>query len=208
MGRSHRSTQWVPLVLLALGAAACGETRLKSAPPPPPMSGGDAATPVIGATIPAPPFLSLVAGGDVSCGIVGEGDLYCWGRNDLGQVGDGSGEQRMLPVPVGKGHKWLAVAPGGSHTCALAEKGETYCWGSGLYGEIGNDTIGQTLAPVHVSTVPPFVSIASGENHSCGLTGAGTLWCWGTTGTASSAAATRCRRTRRFPYRRGSISAR
>ncbi len=178
MGLFHR-VRFAPLIALGLFAVACNDTKLRESPPPGPMSGGDASTPALGATTPAPPFLALAAGGDATCGVVREGDLYCWGRNDLGQLGDGTQENRYLPVPVGKGQKWMAVAPGGSHTCALAEKGATYCWGSGVYGEIGNDTLGQSLTPIHVTTVPPFTSIASGENHSCGLTAAGALWCWG-----------------------------
>jgi alpha-tubulin suppressor-like RCC1 family protein len=41
------------------------------------------------------------AGGDHACAVLDDGSLYCWGRNDLGQLGDGSGEAKRLPERVG-----------------------------------------------------------------------------------------------------------
>ena len=45
----------------------------------------------------APAFSTVVAGSQHSCGITGSGDLYCWGSNDLGQLGDSGTTERTLP---------------------------------------------------------------------------------------------------------------
>ena len=162
-------------------AVAIGCRQPKQAPPTPegPSSGGSQQAPEVGPSQTAPPFVSLTAGSDVTCGIAAAGALYCWGRNDLGQVGDGSTSDQLLPAAVGGGINWKSVAPGGSHTCGLNDQGVAYCWGSSVFGELGNDTLGGRPTPTRLVGAPAFVAIASGEFHSCGLTGSGTLWCWG-----------------------------
>jgi hypothetical protein len=46
-------------------------------------------------------FVSLHAGGGVTCGFSREGVEYCWGLNQSGQIGDGSRTNRSSPVRVG-----------------------------------------------------------------------------------------------------------
>lgn len=45
-------------------------------------------------------FDSLAAGQGNTCGLTAERELYCWGRNHLGQIGDGTREQRLTPTHV------------------------------------------------------------------------------------------------------------
>jgi alpha-tubulin suppressor-like RCC1 family protein len=45
-------------------------------------------------------FLSISAGGEHTCGVIEDGSLYCWGRNVLGQLGDGSTTDAGTPVRV------------------------------------------------------------------------------------------------------------
>ena len=52
----------------------------------------------------APTFSAVVAGSQQSCGITESADLYCWGRNDLGQLGDGGSAERTLPAEIGRAH--------------------------------------------------------------------------------------------------------
>jgi alpha-tubulin suppressor-like RCC1 family protein len=40
------------------------------------------------------------AGESHSCGVTTDGRGYCWGENRLGQIGDGTQIQRLLPVPI------------------------------------------------------------------------------------------------------------
>lgn len=45
-------------------------------------------------------FVELAAGQRHICGLTREGELYCWGDNDFGQLGDGTREPRAAPVRV------------------------------------------------------------------------------------------------------------
>ena len=67
------------------------------------------------------------------------GDVYAWGLNDVGQLGDGTYEDTFIPVlcPVlrGKNITWLSA--GSSHVIAINEDGIVFSWGSNSRGQLG-----------------------------------------------------------------------
>lgn len=104
------------------------------------------------------PFLNLSLGGELSCGI-STGGAFCWGANDLLQVGSTS-DDPVVPVPtkVGPG-PWTfqRVAAGASHACALDPRGEAYCWGDNRSGQLGSDTCDELTGPCFIN-MPHLVS--------------------------------------------------
>lgn len=65
----------------------------------------------------------------LTCGLTTGGDAYCWGRNLLGEAGDGTTTQRYAPVPVAGGLKFGSIAAGDFHACGISTAGTVYCWG-------------------------------------------------------------------------------
>lgn len=120
---------------------------------------------------------------DFSCAITLDDDMYCWGDDEVGQLGDDAGApSRQVPHPVlvAGGHKWKTVATADSHACALTVKGRAYCWGADFYGELG---IGvsevNSNVPAPVESAETFVDIGVGSTHSCAVTENGDAYCWG-----------------------------
>ena len=54
---------------------------------------------------------SIRAGLWYACGLTAAGRAYCWGRNNSGQLGDGSTIDRPLPVAVGGGLTFASLDP-------------------------------------------------------------------------------------------------
>jgi len=122
---------------------------------------------------------SLAAGGHHSCAVA-EGQVYCWGDNTVGQLGDGDRLSRPFAVRVEGGvESFTQVVAGSSHTCALTSTGSAYCWGANSEGQLGDGTRFVRLTPVAVDQPAAFVSLTAGTAHTCGLTAGGVAYCWG-----------------------------
>lgn len=128
-------------------------------------------------------FSKLASGSVHTCGLTASGAAYCWGRNNRGQLGDGtSGTDRSEPVPVGGGLSFVSIAAGFEHTCGVAVGGGAYCWGYGNFGQLGDGTTGPanvSLTPVAVLGGQSFTQLSAGYYHTCGITSAGNALCWG-----------------------------
>lgn len=118
---------------------------------------------------------------DDSCLIDDDGALWCWGRNNFGQVGDGSTTNRAAPTPViGPVMDVSETRLGADHTCARYADGSLWCWGRNREGQLGLGVNQNQSWPTHVSALGHDVtSFATGENHTCALLTNGRVYCWG-----------------------------
>lgn len=94
--------------------------------------------------------LSIVGGGEHSCAILADQRLQCWGKNDQGQLGDGSKANRSVPTDLFGTLKARAASGRLTHTCALLLDGTPACWGFNHWGELGNGTDVDSATPVPV----------------------------------------------------------
>jgi hypothetical protein len=120
-------------------------------------------------------FDSLAMGDNHTCGLTSAGGAWCWGKNDHGQLGDGTTTDRAAPVQVQGGHTFVQIAAGWDHTCGRTAAGELWCWGYGSYGQMGDDHRDESAFPVAVDGLPMSTDITG----ACALS-AGTAWCWPT----------------------------
>jgi alpha-tubulin suppressor-like RCC1 family protein len=127
-------------------------------------------------------FASISAGGDHTCAVTASGQLWCWGRSDFGQVGDGSHVNRLLPVPVLASSEFAGVTAGQDHTCARTTQGDAYCWGRNNNGQVGEGSQTDRSEPVPVSGGLVFSSLSAGVTHTCGTTTSDQHYCWGSNG--------------------------
>jgi alpha-tubulin suppressor-like RCC1 family protein len=90
------------------------------------------------------------SGGSHTCVVIEGGGVECWGRNDSGQLGDGTTSTHATPVRVIGLEGAVSVAVGGYHSCALLGTGRVKCWGRNGAGQLGDGTTTDRAAPVDV----------------------------------------------------------
>ena len=134
----------------------------------------------------AGPGAQQVVGGEAhTCTLTDTDEVWCWGSNGSGQLGDGTTTQRTTPVAVTGLSGSTALAAGGAHTCALTATGGVWCWGLNSSGQLGDGTTANKNTPVEVRDVAGtgalsgVKALVAGGAHTCALTDTGEVWCWG-----------------------------
>jgi alpha-tubulin suppressor-like RCC1 family protein len=122
------------------------------------------------------------AGSYHTCAVKTTGTLWCWGNNGLGQLGDDTITNRLLPIREGTiATNWATVSAGASYTCAVKTSGTLWCWGHNGFGQLGDGTtVIDRLRPTQEGTaVSNWATVSAKASHTCAVRTSGTLWCWG-----------------------------
>lgn len=141
------------------------------------------------AVVPGNPA-ALAAGGAHSCAIVA-GVVRCWGDNELGQLGDGTGVSSVLPTTALGLSGATALTSGWNHSCARLANATVKCWGENKLGQLGyGATSNRRATPVLVPGLTGVTSISASlsgadafgvrrEDHTCAALATGAVRCWG-----------------------------
>jgi alpha-tubulin suppressor-like RCC1 family protein len=130
--------------------------------------------------------VAISAGGAHTCVILDNGDVSCWGVNELGRLGHGTTSQfeltPTLTSSLGNGRTAVAISAGGAHTCALLDNGAVSCWGYGIFGQLGIGVVDNKSSPTLITGFGQgltAVSLSSGFQHTCAILSDGSVSCWG-----------------------------
>ena len=124
-----------------------------------------------------------------TCAIASDDKAYCWGRGDLGQLGNNSTTNSSIPVAVNTtgvlaGKTIKQISAGSLYTCAIASDDKAYCWGRGSNGQLGNNSTTNSSIPVAVNTTGVLAGktikqISAGSFHTCAIASDNKAYCWG-----------------------------
>jgi alpha-tubulin suppressor-like RCC1 family protein len=148
------------------------------------MSLGDGSTADRGAAgvVPGLDDVIALASGDTHfCALRGNGSVWCWGGNDVGQTG----VQPTSTMIVGRPTEVSGLAPvrhlaaGSRTTCAVLRNQETWCWGARDSNYFVDGIVGGMSAPVRTGMPGSIVELSFGGGGICARHADGTAWTWG-----------------------------
>ena len=121
-----------------------------------------------------------MAGGERhSLAIDDNGDLWAWGHNLGGQLGDGTFDSRFTPVRVAGLSNVAQVTAGRVFSLAVDAAGEVWSWGNGSQGVLGTGDTGLVNLPTSVSTLNNAVGVDASERIAFAWLADGTAFAWG-----------------------------
>ena len=148
-------------------------------------------------------YLQVSAGSDHSLALGSDGNVYAWGRNGNGRLGDGTSSSRYTPVRVKtpdrktypdlpKDFTYLQVSAGWDHSLAVGSDGYAYAWGCNMYGNLGNNTasgygdvnpvperVRDPASPGDASKGLQAAQVSAGYHYSLAVGSDGNAWAWG-----------------------------
>jgi alpha-tubulin suppressor-like RCC1 family protein len=138
---------------------------------------------------------TVVGQGQSYCALLTNSRVYCWGFNDLGQLGDGKTKNSSRPVAVmGVGGKGVLTGVAGlvsdtlgygSEYCAVLRAGGVDCWGSNQDGQLGDGRTANSDKPVAVKGIGGSGLLTGVKNVQpeiygfCAALSSGGAVCWG-----------------------------
>ena len=126
---------------------------------------------------------------DVSCGgfftlaLTCDGQVFGWGANQFGQLGDGSFVNTSTPKHIPFDEKIASLTCGVHHSIALTVTGRALVWGLNGYGQLGREVRHPAYFP-RPEAIPTledtvFAKSICGPNHSLLLTIDGSVFAFG-----------------------------
>jgi alpha-tubulin suppressor-like RCC1 family protein len=101
----------------------------------------------------------IAAGAEHALAIKSDGTAWAWGRNNRGQIGNGTGGTNnakvVSPVRVGTLTGVRMISAGVGHSLATTTGDALWAWGYNASGQLGDGTTVQRLSPVSVVGLPP-----------------------------------------------------
>jgi alpha-tubulin suppressor-like RCC1 family protein len=134
---------------------------------------------------------SVSLGWQHSSAFTSEGRVFTWGKNDDGQLGDGTTTSRLTPTEITsqfnftEGETITSISLGGYHSSAITSEGRVFIWGKNEFAQLGDGTTTSRLTPTEITSQfnlnagETITSISLGSFHSSAITSEGRVFTWG-----------------------------
>ena len=135
-------------------------------------------------------IMSVKLGSSQSAVVTSMGRIFTWGGNVLGQLGDGTYTNRLLPLDItdkfnlNSGEKLIDISLNSFHVIALTSSGRVFTWGGNEFGQLGDGTTVPQNLPIDITSKfklygAKIIKVFSGDSHTAAITNDGRLYIWG-----------------------------
>ncbi|MFL0807074.1 MAG: hypothetical protein K6L60_07280 [Oceanobacter sp.] len=140
------------------------------------LNEGDSATPV---QVPGiTDAVAVVRGYNQTLVLHADGTVSAFGENRYGQLGDGTTENRDMPVKPAVSNI-VQLASGGSFSLAVDADGRVWSWGQNNYGQLGLGTEEHTSTPTQINFDEAIEAVVAGKGHALAVARSGAVYGWG-----------------------------
>ncbi|NLI93020.1 MAG: hypothetical protein GX434_12760 [Peptococcaceae bacterium] len=125
-------------------------------------------------------FIVVAGGGQNTLALDSDGNVWGWGYNQYGQIGDGTTKTRPYRV-MAKGLPFITqIAAGGMSSFAIDQEGNVWTWGNNSEGQLGDGTTNNRFLPAKIEGLSGITSLSAGQSHVLAIKDDGTVLSWGT----------------------------
>jgi alpha-tubulin suppressor-like RCC1 family protein len=135
---------------------------------------------------------AISAGCTFSLAVSTDGQVYAWGSDNIGQLGNGTINFDASPLPalvhLPPGVTVRTISAGFEHALAVTTDGQVLAWGdnnAGKLGNGGNARVGTTPAPVQLPAGTRVTAVTAGTENSLAVTSTGQVLGWGSEASGS-----------------------
>ena len=111
-----------------------------------------------------------------------DGTVWTWGKNDVGQLGDGTTVARATPIRVPGLGNIVSIGAGPYASFAINANGTVWAWGLNDQGQLGLGVASAAILAPRSSYFPPLRSIVGGPNHTLAIDNYAKVWAVGYSG--------------------------
>jgi alpha-tubulin suppressor-like RCC1 family protein len=122
----------------------------------------------------------IAAGDEHTCAIASDDSVWCWGRNNYGQLGIAqSTTESATPLKIQGTLRAKKIAAGSNHTCVLTDIAAVWCWGQNTFNQLG--VLGATVYenPIEVVLAARAKHVKAGGDSTCAMLTTNEVQCWG-----------------------------
>lgn len=122
---------------------------------------------------------TVSAGDFYTLAIKDDGTLWAWGKNDSGQLGDGTTINRGIPIRIGNDSDWEFTSVASGSATAIKKDGSLWAWGKNEFGQLGEGTTIDKLVPTKIQNANDWRVVITRGGGTRAIKNDGSLWVWG-----------------------------
>ena len=124
-------------------------------------------------------FKEIEVGGFHILALDNDNNLWAWGDNEYGQLGDGTTTNKTSPTKIETGITFVQLSAGYAHSAGIDNEGKLWTWGYNSRGSLGDGTTTQKAKPTKIMKDKTFKKVIASDYSTLAIDMNDEIWYWG-----------------------------